>query len=265
MEKEKKINKVGIIVPVIFAVIIFLICVFIFIADIKYAYSSNTGGGFIPESFVVVVKYFWVWAIGVILAPFIALILAKRVKILPMLAVALLAPILTYQICYHGFKGPLLPLVEKGGIFHFIAIGDYNFDGMNDKEYHILYDERTTSTGYSTYESEEIGSVSCAATGTGKGLSGCFSFYYPDKKQITVFVPKNDVTIRKIVLTIRFKESSYKDKMKLYFNELNFDTKGITYGIEGDNMVITFNEEACMNAQKAAERTRNEVKIKYSF
>lgn len=60
---------------------------------------------------------------------------------------AVLLPTLCYQFNYHAFgkDGFLYPLVDKGGIFHFIVIGDYNFDGMNDELYHVKYDERDVS------------------------------------------------------------------------------------------------------------------------
>ena len=165
----------------------------------------------------------------------------------------------------HAFKegGFLFPLVDKGGIFHFIAIGDYNFDGINDEEYHILYDEREYSFRYATTADDTVvRSVQTSAIGTGPSLNGTFSFYDPDERVIDLHLDKNNITFKQITVAVSFYDPTLAKNTSFYL--LDEGETILHHTIKSDNTLsVVFDAQTCAKWQNNSEKEHITIPIGY--
>ncbi len=136
--------------------------------------------------------------------------LKNRVQIWALLLVSVFIPIFCYNFNYHTFKkgGMLYPLMDEGGIFHFIEIEDYNFDGITDKYYEKETQKRTINYTCDYVFHSEIFSVTSKTTGVGYIDSNyvliqhedLYDFYY-----LYTCSPKNKYD--KVVFDVTFRET----------------------------------------------------------
>lgn len=246
----------------IFALTIIFICGFVFIINYNIAYDDDTGGGWLPPSFAVIFYYFWIVITSIIAAIVLKIFFKKRVRIWALLLISVFIPIICYNFNYHTLKrdGFLYPLVDKGGIFHFIAIGDYNFDGMNDEQHHILYDEREYSMRYGGhFDDTVIDYIDTSAIGTGGGLSGCFCFYDWEERIIQLFLDKDSVNLKQVEIIVAFQEASIAHDVSFYLDGVK-----LNHTVSKDNTIsIVFDDDTCSDLQNRIGGENRYIPIKY--
>lgn len=246
----------------IFALVMFLICGFVFIFSYNSAYDNHPGAGWLPPSFSVIVWYFLLAIVFIFVAIVLKIVLKKRVRIWTLLLSAVLLPILCYHFNYHAFDkdGFLYPLIDKGGIFHFIVIGDYNFDGMNDELYHIKYDERRHSTRYGGhFDDKIIDYIDTNAVGTGGGLSGCHCFYDWEERVIELYLDNDSVKLKQVEILVAFQEPSMAHNVSFYL-----DDSKLNYTVNNNNTVsIIFDADTCSDLQNRLGVENRYIPIKY--
>ena len=249
-------------VLLIFVLAIILICSFVFIFNYDRAYDDNTGGGFFSPSFGVIIWHYLLAILFIFVAIVLKIVLKKRIRIWTLLLSAILLPILCYHFNHHAFdkEGFLYPLVDKGGIFHFIVIGDYNFDGMNDELYHIKYDERQYSSRYGGhFDDTVIDYIDTVATGTGGGLEGCFCFYKWEDRVIQLFLDQDSVKLKQVEIKMAFQEPSMVHNVSFYL-----DDSKLNYTINKNNTVsIVFDANTCSGLQNRIDGENRYIPIKY--
>lgn len=248
----------------IFAAAIVLICGIIFLFDYNNAYKTSTDGGWIPPSFGVIYYYFLVSVVSIIVSIILKIILKKRVKIWSLIATAVLFPIFCYNfnILTYSKAGLLYPLVDKGGIFHFIVNHDFNFDGMNDEQHHLLYDERKYSTregGH--FDDTIIDYIDSTAIGTGPALS-VFTSYDWENKIIDLHINNDNVIYKKVTITIAFIDPEMAKSSVFYFDKIIEPIQNVTIN-EDNTVTLMFDAETCADWQFKSGMDLIEIPIKY--
>lgn len=246
----------------IFLCALIIVCGFVFIFNYDIAYDDNADGGWIPPSFAVVVFYFWIVITSIIAAIILKIVFRKRVSLWVLLLVSVFVPIICYNFNYHSLKedGYLYPLVDEGGIFHFIAIGDYNFDGMNDELHHFLYEEREYSMRYGGhFDDTVIDYIDTSAIGTGSGLSGCFCFYDWEERVIELFLDNDSVELKQVEITVAFQEPAMAHNVSFYLGD-----SMLSHTVNKDNTIsIVFDADTCLDLQSRLGGENRYIPIKY--
>ena len=150
--------------------------------------------------------------------------------------------------------------MDQGGLFHFIAIGDYNFDGMNDELYHTLYDEREYSSQYAGhYDDTVIDYIETNAVGTGSGLSGCFCFYDWEERVIQLFLDEDSVSLKQVEIKIAFQDTSAVQHVSF-----SLDNSKLNHTVNKNNTVsIVLDADACLKLQKRLAGDERYIPIQY--
>ena len=249
-------------VLLIFSLAIILICGIVFLFNYDIAYDDDSAGGWFPPSFSVIFLYFILSVFSICAAIILKRVYRKRVSIISLLAVAIIMPIICYQFNYNTLKkdGALYSLVDEGGIFHFIAIKDFNFDGMNDDRYHKLYDERRYSSRHGGhFDDEIIDYIDTVAIRRGPALNA-FCSYDWEEKVIELHLNKDNIVYKEIIVTVAFQEAATAKKTSFYLNnsELTPD--------ETSEKTVTFifDAETCANWQSASEVVFIEIPFEYT-
>ncbi len=246
----------------IFALVAILICSSFFIFNYNSVYDNDANGGWLPPSFVFIVWQYLLAVIFIIAAIVLKLIFKKRVRVWILLLASVIIPIICYNFNYHAFgeDGFLYPLVDEGGVFHSIVIGDYNFDGINDDEYHILYEERTVSSRYGGhFDDTIINYIDTNATGTGGGLSGCHCFYDWEKQVIELFLNEDSVVLKQVEILVAFQDASMAQNVSFYL-----DDSKLKHTLKGNYTVsIIFDADTCLKLQKRLGGEERFIPIKY--
>ena len=263
MENKKyNLDQKLLIIYSVFILSIVLVCFFYFLSHYDAAYYHSTDGGIFSKAFGV---QFWHGFIGLIffgIAILLKVLFSKQVKILPLILISIILPSVCYFSNYNTLKidGPLHFLVAKEGIFHFIVIGDYNFDGMNDEKYHRTYDERTVTGYYGTYEGAVLG-VDTRATGIGYWLDGTYFSINFEKSRITLYINKS-VEYKSIEAEIQLSDDVRPQDISFWIvdeeskRELSFTTrKGKIY--------MVFDSDLCKELQDSFEDEFIEIPIEY--
>lgn len=232
----------------IFAATLIIICGLVFLFKYDIAYDDLTDGGWLPPSIEVIVIYIF-WAILALIASFLLKIFLKeRVSIISLLLASVFIPIICYNFNYHTLKkeGPLYFLVDDGGIFHFITIGDYNFDGINDKRYHILYDERKYSSRYGGhFDDTIIDYIDTFAIGTGGGLSSCHCFYKWEERYIMLFLDEVSVKLKQVEILVAFQDGVKAENVSFYLDDYKLD-----HIVNKNNSIsLIFDADTCLELQ----------------
>lgn len=252
----------------IFGLAIAVVCFFIFVFNYKYAYDDHAdGGGFIPPSLGVIFYHFIAALIFTATAFLIKSILKDKLNFIPLLIVALVLPIVCYIVNYNTLKkdGSFHFLVDKGGVFHFIAIGDYDFDGVNDKLNEIRNNQQISSsiTGSS---SGKIANIYARTTGVGQKIDGAFCSERAEdvaSSRFVLHIPKNTSNIKSIELEIKLTPSITHDKISFFIIE-NDNEIPLSFDINNSkNIVITFDKDFYGKYQGSSDQEYFEVYIKY--
>lgn len=246
----------------IFALIIFFICSFVFIFNYNRVYDDDAGGGWLSPSSVIVIRHYLLAIIFIFAAIVLKITLKKRVRIWMLLLASVIIPIICYNFNYRFFgkDGFLYPLVDKGGIFHFIVIGDYNFDGMNDEQHHILYDEREYSMRYGGhFDDIIIEYIDTNSVGTGGGLSGCHCFYDWEERVIQLFLDEDSVRLKQVEILVAFQEPSIAYDVSFYL-----DNSKLNHTVNKNKTIsIVFDADTCLKLQKRLDGEERYIPIKY--
>ncbi len=258
---EQKTKKIVWKVLLIFTLAIIFICGVVFLFNYDIAYDDNSGAGWLPPSFSVIFLYFIFSVISIVAAIILKIVYKKRVSIISLLAVAIIMPIICYKFNYNTLKkdGALYPLVDEGGIFHFIAIKDFNFDGMNDERYHILYDERRDSARYGGHFNDKIiDYIDTVAIGTGPALNASCSYDW-EEKVIELLLNRDNIVYKEIIVTVAFQEASVANRTSFYLN----NSELIPDEISEKSVTFIFDAETCANWQSASEVEIIEIPFEY--
>lgn len=153
----------------VFTFALIIICAFVFLLNYNIAFDDSTDGGWLPPSFSVIVFYFFLAVLAIIASVILKIFLKNHISILALLLASVSIPIICYNVNHYTLKkdGPLYFLMDEGGIFHFIEIEDYNFDGITDKYYEIETQKRTVEHTCDKIFHPDILSVSSKTTGIG--------------------------------------------------------------------------------------------------
>jgi hypothetical protein len=246
-------------VLVIFSIIIVISCALVFLLNIDIAYDD---GGYIPRNWVVGIYYFVLTIVALAVASVIKIIYKDRVRLWQLLLISFILPILCYAINYHAYKkgGPLHSLVDYGGIFHFIAIGDWDFDGINDEYYSRMSEERTVSFLCGVdYNDDLIKNISVEVTGSGLSLDRTFCDYDWEKQVIKLHINKNHAEYKNIDVKIEIYDSGTKNYIELYINDEQIDYKTINE----NKVCVSFDSDECIKWQNSSDSEFIEIPIKY--
>jgi hypothetical protein len=208
----------------IMAAVIVLICGFVFLYQYRIAYDGHTGGGFIPPSFGVVINYAQIAFFALIAAVSIKIIMKKDVSLIAMLLIALILPIVCYNVNKYVFhrNGPLYPLVDEGGLLHFIVLRDFDLDGIEDEVNRLNTVERVHGqTSGSSSDDKVLKKVQLRAYGKGEGLEHIFSSGGNRWKEQIWTVHLNtfgdrELSLTRLELTFNFRNKSDGERARLY-------------------------------------------------
>ncbi|MBR6709023.1 MAG: hypothetical protein IKL84_05030 [Clostridia bacterium] len=252
------------IIPGFFALAIVLVCGFAFLSHYADAYRTDTDGGWLSPSDGVVIRHIFLALCFVLAAVVLKLICRNRVRLSMLLLTAVILPTALYHLHYHAYQkdGLLYPLVDRGGTFHFIAIGDYNFDGVNDEQYRILHDERVSAMRYGGhFDDTLIDYIETRAVGVGAGLEGTFCFYDWEERVIDLHLNKRGVDLREIKITVAFRESEVAANAEFYLENAVLPVER-----HSDSMVtLTFDAVTCAAWQNGAENEFLTIPIEYKI
>lgn len=210
----------------IMSAVIVLVCGFVFLYQYRIAYDGHTGGGFIPPSFGVVINYAQIAFFAIIAAVCVKLIMKKNVSLLAMLLIALILPILCNNVNKYVFhkNSPLYPLVDEGGILHFIVLRDFTFDGIDDEINRLNTVERTHGQLCGSLSDDKVlKNVQMRAHGKGTGLERVTVISFSRWKEQITSVSINDdgyeLSLTKLELTFNFWNTSDGERARLYLVE----------------------------------------------
>lgn len=272
-KQENKKKDIALKVLLIFSVILVLVCFFVFIFN--YERALDDSGDWFPNSFTVQVYYFFIAVGAIVVAAFLKLIYGKGVSFSALLVVCIILP----TICYHSNRftldkgGPLSFLVEEGGIFHFITIGDFNFDGVNDKTYDLMNNIRTESswdTGH--WEDKIIKDIKVKTTGKGIHLN-TFTTHDESKGIIEFHLRADGAEYEKIEWDIVFFDKRKADNFSMtpafirrwgsdepLGFKLNYDISRTS----DTNIKVVFDKEDCFVIQNHSTQDYITVSFKYN-
>ncbi len=246
---------------VFFALAIVLLCGAVFLFCYDFAYKDDSGAGWLPPSFGVVINYFWIVVFSCFVAVALKIIYVsheKQVSIIALLLAAVLLPIICYQFNYHTLKkgGVLYPLVDEGGIFYFIVIDDYNFDGMNDELHHRMYDEREESSiALGHFNDAVIERINAVAIGTGTALDLFWCDYdYEDKVIELKGIKKENVKYKQITLTVAFQKEINAQNTTFYIDGVELTPKKL----DSKTVMFVFDAKTCAEFQEVWGERYNE-------
>ncbi len=153
-------------------------------------------------------------------------------------------------------------MVDDGGVFHFIANHDFNFDGINDEDYHLAYDTRTYSTRYGGhYDDTIIKYVSTEAKGVGISLNSTFSFYDWENKVIDLHLNRDNVEFEHIKITVAFHDADTAKRISFYA-----EGSKLIHTVNKDNTAsIVFNADNCKQFQNNSDNEFVRIDIQYTI
>ena len=240
-----------------------LVCGIVFLFNYNYAFDNGTNGGFIPPSFVVIFYHFLISVISIVFSICLKLFLKNRARLTVLVIVSILVPIICYNVNYYTLKkdGMLHFLVDDGVVFHFIVIGDWDLDGINDKDHHIFYEKREYSTRYGGhYDDDIIHYIDTKAIGVGGSLDNTFCFYDHEDRTIDLHLNKYSVEFEEIKLQVAFKDVSLAKKVEFYIADVKQEA------IICDNIAkLVFDSKTCAEWQENIDKEFIEIIIDYKI
>jgi len=249
----------------IFSICVVFICWLVFITSYNVAYDDDTYGGWLAPSDGVIIKHLFIISISIISSIVIKYIFKEKTNFLLLIACSIILPIICYNSNHYLFaKNNLLyPLVDKGGPFYFIVNGDYNFDGINDKDYSIDNDERKCENGYGGHFNDKIiKKLILTSTGTGKRLELCYPSYNWENQIIELHIETTDINLKELELNVSFNDPSTAESTKFYL----YDTDGLLLEHKANkdgSVSIIFDTETCQSWQRNSNGNCVELPIKY--
>ena len=248
-------------VTLIFAAVIAVLCALLFIYNYKAVYDENTNGGFFSPSDGVVFIYVQVALIALAVSGILKWIWKSKLSWLALAAVAVILPVLCYQINYHTLKkdGMLHFTVSEGGVLHFVTIHDFDFDGVNDAYDYTGDDVRElSSTDYCTDPYGIVKSMDYTMIGKGGNLNASWCVH--GTRSITVYLHKSRVTYHSVRITLHLAESVDAETITFYLFGSELEAT-----VENEHAVsVVMDADACALAQQNALDESIHVLIQYT-
>lgn len=266
VESKQPQEKLSSIITWVFAALIVIACFLTFLFHYHMAY--DTGGFFVSGRMIVCLYYFIILIVAILIAVLLKLFMKKKLQLRIVMLLATLLPIVCFLLNYHTLKkdGLFYSLVDDGGIFHFIVIDDYDFDGMNDQEHRRLYEERVVSMSCSdTFFRDEIKTVSMNTTGIGAGLNGYFCKLDGENRIITLHLEKTSVEINEIELEIELTGAKPGESFSLYL-QTDSDEVPVRHIVnDKGNISVVFDADTCLEWLKNSEKEYFQMMLRYEF
>ncbi len=236
--------KLKILVYGILSFVIVISCEFVFIYNVFSAFSGATGGGFINGPASMALRYIQLSVLAIILSVFLVALFKGKIALSRLLILCIVLPILCYNFNYYSFKddGPLRPLVRKGGMLRFIAIHDFDLNGITDS-----HEKIRQQSGVSFFDSDEH-FLSIHYTAEGKGPYNSLAHCGYSKGYINVSMAESEdsATYNYIKFTLTMKNPEDAEKLSLYYDDLKLESK-----IEDGNKVsVVLDSDFCAELQR---------------
>jgi len=139
-----------------------------------------------------------------------------RVKFRTLFLTVLLVPLLSgafHNGLFHKNEGPLHSWVDRGGVFYFLRIGDFDFDGENDRQHRERTTERTENKWATYLEEAGIHQIKGTVTGTGLPMLGDLSLW--EKNRELRLHLNLDTEYRRICYTFHFFQPEDAERFQL--------------------------------------------------
>ena len=247
-------------VTLLFGAGILILCAFLFLYRYRAAYDENTNGGFFSPSDGVVFLHIGAALIALLASGILKAIWRRRLSWPMLAAVAVILPILCYQINYHSLKkdGPLHFTVAEGGVFHFITIHDFDFDGVNDAYDYTGDDLRElSSTDFCTDPYGIVESMDYTIVGKGGNLNGSWCVH--GTQGISVYLHKSRVTYHSVKITLHLAEGVDAEKISASVFGSKLETT-----VENHRTVsVVLDADTCAIAQQSAAEESFRVLVCY--
>lgn len=240
-----------------------LVCGGVFLFNYEHIYDKSTNGGFLSPRDAVIIYHFFIAVISILVSICLKFFLKNRARLTVLVIVSILVPIVCYNVNYHALKkdGAFHFLVDDGGIFHFIAIGDWDLDGINDKDHHIFYEKREYSTRYGGhYDDDIIHYIDTKAIGVGGSLDNTFCFYDHEDRTIDLHLNKYSVEFEEIKIQVAFKNVLFAKTVEFYVDGVKQEAT-----VRENVSELVFDAEACEAWQENIDEEFIEIIIEYKI
>lgn len=264
LETDRKRNRdhhsLSLILPLILAAVTVIVCTLLFIYHYKAAYNEDAGAGYFSPHDGVIILHIRVALVALLASVIMKLIWKRRLSMGVLAAISLVLPFLCYQINYRGFQKDAVfyPLVEEGGLLHFVTIHDFDGDGVNDEYDYTGDDVRVL---LSTQNADDpygvLSTVQYTIVGKGGKLNN--SWVASGNGGISVYLHKSRVTYDHINITVTLAEGVDAEKISFYA----FD-KRLNITIESEHTVsFRFDADTCAQWQNNSLDEAFRVPIRY--
>lgn len=231
------------------SVAIIVICSIMFIYNVRSAYDGSTGGGFYGPAHGVFFLHIIVIIFAVSFSVFLKLVLQNKVALTVLLVLSVSLPVACYTVNYHGFKndGPLRPLVREGGILRFLAIHDFDFNGVED-----AHEKVRKVSGSQGCSGERVSGIEYVVEGKGQYTSLGSCYYHEKKSYVSVSMAETEksATYNYIRFTLTLKNPEDAEKLSIYYLDTKLESK-----IENAYQVtVTLDSQFCADRQKESDK-----------
>ncbi len=233
----------------ILSLAIIVVCSIMFIYNVRRAYDGYTAGGFFAPSHGVFFLHIIVAFFAILSSVVLKLIFQNRIALTVLLLLSVVLPVVCYSCNYHAFKndGPLRPLVRKDGILHFLAIHDFDFNGVCDS-----YEKIRQVSGIQGCNDERVSRLEYVVEGKGQytALGSC---YFREKKNVisvSMAESETSATYNYISFTLTLRNPEDTEKLSIYYLDTKLEAK-----IENAYQItVTLDSEFCAERQKEFDK-----------
>jgi|GEM_PF-3802823 len=240
-------DKVKMRVYIILSVSIIVISSIMFIYNVRSAYDGYTAGGFYAPAHGVFFMHSIVAFFAVIASAVLKSLFKKRVSLIVLLVISMVLPTVCYGFNYYGFKkdGPLRSLVEKGGIFRFLAIHDFDFNGVEDS-----HEKIRQVSGVEVCNDERVSRLKYVIEGKGQYTALGHCHFNKNVVSVSMSHLETSETYNYIRFTLTLKNTEDAEKFSIYYLDSKLESK-----IENGNQItVTLDSEFCAERQKEYDK-----------
>ncbi len=263
-ENKNTIRQSKLKATVIFSSVLVVVFFFTFVYFRSSAYDDYTAGGFIPPSFGVIFVYIQLSILAIFSAVILKSILKHKITVSVLIIASIILPIVCYNVNYFCFQtgGSFYPLVSEGGPLQFLALHDFNFDGVDDSYEYDGNDVRSHTTTLRNYDPDctdsFVSKVQYTIEGSGGNLDYTNFSYFWNHYEMKIFMHKSRVTYNYIKLTFILEDHIPAEKIS--FECFN---KPLTATVESENTVsVRLDSSFCSEQQEKAVDERFLVPVK---
>lgn len=237
-------------VYVLLSVAIIVVCSIMFIYNVRRAYDGYTGGGFYGPAHGVFFMHGIVAFFAVVASVVLKSIFQKKVSFIILLILSMVLPVICYSFNYNGFKndGPLRSLVSEDGILRFLAIHDFDFNGVDD-----AHEKVRQVSGIQGCYGERVSGLKYVVEGKGQytALGGCYFIEKENVISVSMADSETSATYNYIRFTLTLKNPEDAEKLSIYYLDTKLESK-----IENGNQVtVTLDSQFCADRQKEFDKS----------